>query len=79
MSAISVELPDDISREVERLARERGITPAEFVARAAAEKVGAAAEAAAYFAERAKRAQPGAAKRFFNRSGGEPPRAGDEV
>lgn len=76
--ALTVELPENLAREIERLARERGVTPAEFVARAAADKVGAAADAAAYFAERAARASDGAAKRFFSRAGGEPPRAGDE-
>jgi hypothetical protein len=55
------------------------MTPAEFVARAAADKAGAAASAAACFAERAGRAKPGAAERFFRREGGEPPRPGDEA
>ncbi len=76
---LTVELPEDVSREVERLARERGVTPAEFAARAVADKVGAAVSAAEYFAERGKRARPGDAERFFSREGGERPRAGDEA
>lgn len=77
--ALTVDLPDPLARELERVAKTRGMTPGEFLVRAAAEKLGAAADAAAYFAERAKRATPGAAAEFFSRSGGEPPRPGDEV
>lgn len=79
--SIVVDLPEDVQREVERLARERGVSPEEFVAIAAADKVGALETAAAYFAARAKRAKPGALERVFgtNREGGEPPRPGDEA
>lgn len=76
---LTVELPDGLARDVERLARERGMTPEEFLARAAADKVGAAVDAAAFFSARAARADVGAAERFFGRDGGEPPRAGDEA
>ena len=44
---LTVELPEDVAREVMRLARERGVTPEEFIARATADKVGAATSAAA--------------------------------
>lgn len=79
--AITVDLPEPVKREVERLARERGVSPEEFVVGATAEKVGAIQSAAAYFAERAARAKPGALKRVFgtDREGGEPPRPGDEA
>lgn len=75
---LTIELPDELVREVERLARERGVTPEEFVVRATADRVGAAVSAAAYFAERATRARPGTARQFFSREGGEKPRRGDE-
>ncbi len=76
---MTIDLPEDVRREVERLARERGVSPEEFVAGATAEKVGAIQSAAAYFAERAKRAKPGRLREFLNREGGEPPQPGDEA
>jgi predicted transcriptional regulator len=76
---MTIELPAALSHEVERLARERGVTPAEFAARAVADKVGAAVSAAEYFAARAKRADDEAFDRIMKRKGGEAPRAGDEA
>ena len=77
---ITIEVPETIARDIERLARQRGESAADFIVRAAAEKAGAASEAARYFAERAARASPGAALRFLREEGGdEPPQRGDEV
>lgn len=78
---ITIELPETVRREIDRVARERGWTAEEFVAWAAAERAGAIQSAAAYFAERARRAKPGAFEKVFglDREGGEPPREGDEI
>lgn len=78
---MTIELPDHLREEIERLARERGVSPEVFIAEAAADRVGASQSAAEFFAERAKRAKPGALERVFgtHREGGEPPRPGDEA
>jgi hypothetical protein len=75
----TVELSPAIAGEVERLAREAGVTPAEFVAAAAVARVADAADAGRYCAQRAARARKGAARRFYTPTGGEPPRPGDEI
>jgi hypothetical protein len=41
MSTLTIQLPDSIQAEVEMLAQRDGITPAQFLALAAAEKVSA--------------------------------------
>ncbi len=77
-----IELSDDLRREIERAARQKGVSPEEFVAGAAAEKAGIVHSAALYFAARAARAKPGAFERVFGRDrtgGNEPPQPGDEV
>lgn len=76
---MTIDLPEEVRREVERLARERGVSPGEFAAGATAEKVGAIQSAAAYFADRAKRAKAGRLREFLNRDGGEPPGPGGEA
>ena len=76
---LSVKLSPELADAVERVARERGVTPAEFVAYAAADKVGEVESAAAYFRRRASRARSGDALRFFQRRGGEPPIADDRL
>lgn len=78
-TTFTLELPPAVAEEVERLAREQGISPADFLAQAAVARVGSVEAAAAYFTERAKRAKPGTAKRFFTRKGGLPPQPGDEI
>lgn len=76
---VNVRLPEGVHREVERLARESGVTTAQFLASAAAEKIGALLDPAAYFAARAARADDAAFDRILNRDGGEPPGPGDEI
>lgn len=77
---VAIEMDERISAEIERAARERGVTVEDFIAAAAAEKAGAIEAAGHYFAQRAARADPGAARAFFTRRGvGEPPRSGDQV
>lgn len=79
-TTITLELPDDVTRELAQLAAQRNETLGEYIARAAAEKAAANLAEAEYFAMRAKRAVNGAALRVFgpDRTGGEPPREGDE-
>lgn len=82
MSDITIEVSDELRREIETAARAKGVSPEEFVAAAAAEKAGVVQSAAAYFAARSARSKPGAFERVFGREragGHEPPRAGDEL
>jgi len=82
MSDITIEVSDELRREIEKAAKAKGVSPEEFVAAAAAEKAGVVQSAAAYFAARAARAKSGAFERVFGRDrpgGDEPPSAGDEL
>ena len=63
--------------EVERVSRQDGASINPFIARAVAEKV-AALEAVAFFDERRQRADFAAFDAILARTGGEPPRPGDE-
>lgn len=78
MSTLLISLPDGIRREIERLAAETGVTPEQFVATAAAEKAASAEPAEAFFAARRRRGDRAWFEAFMSRSGGEPPRHGDE-
>jgi hypothetical protein len=71
-------LPPNIRSRVERLAESEGISLNQFIALTLAEKIGASAERS-FFAERKEGADFDDLRAFLNRSGGEPPRAGDEV
>lgn len=71
-------LPASIKREAERLAATDGTSFNQFVASAVAEKVGAM-RTAAYFTERREAADWAAFDRLMGRTGGVPPRDGDEV
>ncbi len=71
-------LPKSIKAEVMRLAREEGISVNQFVATAVAEKL-AVMRTVEFFQARRNRADFAAFDRIMNRSGGEPPREGDEV
>jgi hypothetical protein len=71
-------LPRSIKAEVERLAREEGISINQFVATAVAEKL-AVMRTAEFFAERRERADFAAFDHIMNRTGGEPPQPGDEI
>jgi hypothetical protein len=62
--------------EVERRAKEDGISINQFVATAVAEKL-AVMNTATFFAERRRRADFRAFDRLMRRKGGEPPRPGD--
>lgn len=76
-STYPLRLPVSIKAEAERLAASEGTSLNQFVATAVAEKV-ASLRTASYFAERRGRADWAAFDRLMARSGGEPPRSGDE-
>ncbi|MBL8551131.1 MAG: hypothetical protein JNJ73_14180 [Hyphomonadaceae bacterium] len=78
-TAILVDLPAGVLAAVERLARECGVSPSQFLASAAAEKVNAMLDPAAYLAARGANADLDWFDRFMARDGGEPPRPGDEA
>jgi len=71
-------LPASIKAEAERLAAAEGTSLNQFVASAVAEKV-ATLRTADFFAERRARADWAAFDRILSRTGGEPPREGDEL
>ncbi|HEY5315305.1 MAG TPA: hypothetical protein VIK18_22425 [Pirellulales bacterium] len=77
-STYPLRLPVSIKSEAEKLAASEGTSLNQFVATAVAEKV-AALRTASYFAERRGRADWAAFDRLMARSGGEPPRTGDEL
>lgn len=70
-------LPRSVKAAAEAMARADGISMNQFVATAVAEKL-SAMNTAAFFTERASRADLKAFKRLMQRQGGEPPREGDE-
>lgn len=77
-STYPLRLPVSIKAEAEKLAAAEGTSLNQFVATAVAEKV-AALRTADYFAARRGRADWSAFDRLMSRSGGEPPRSGDEM
>lgn len=71
--ALTIDLPPGVRSAVERLARESGVTPEQFLAAAAAEKVGVLTNEKDYIAERAVRADLEWFDRFMARKAGEAP------
>lgn len=76
-STYPLRLPRSVKAAAEALAREEGISMNQFVATAVAEKL-AAMKTASFFADRRQRADLRAFRKILNRSGGQPPRQGDE-
>lgn len=76
-STYPLRLPHSIKAEVERLAKQDGISINQFIATAVAEKL-SAMRTADFFAERRARADFAAFDRLMRRDGGESPEAGDE-
>ena len=70
-------LPRSLKAAVERISRQEVTSINQFIATAVAEKV-AALEAVAFFEERRQRADFAAFDAIMARTGGEPPRLGDE-
>jgi hypothetical protein len=77
-STYPLRLPRSIKAEVERRAKEDGISINQFVATAVAEKL-AVMNTAAFFAERRNRADFKAFDRLMRREGGEPPAPDDTI
>jgi hypothetical protein len=75
----SLQLPLSLKAAVEKLAADDGTSMNQFLVMAAAEKLTAMRTAEAFFAERKGRGDTAEAIRFLTRSGGEPPRQGDEL
>ena len=78
LSTYPLRLPRSIRAGVERFSKQDGISINQFVSIAVAEKL-AMIQAQAYFAERSARADMTAFDQLMQRSGGEPPHAGDTV
>jgi hypothetical protein len=77
-STYPLRLPRSIKAEVERRAKEDGISINQFVATAVAEKL-AVMNTATFFAERRNRADFKAFDRLMRRKGGEPPAPDDTI
>jgi hypothetical protein len=77
-STYPLRLPRSIKAEVERRAKEDGISINQFVATAVAEKL-AAMNTVAFFTERRNRADFKAFDRLMRRKGGEPPAPDDTI
>ena len=77
-STYPLRLPRSVKAEVERRAKQDGISVNQFVATAVAEKL-AAMGTAEFFAERRERADFTAFDRLIRRKGGEAPRPDDTI
>lgn len=77
LSTYPLRLPRSIRAGVERLSKQDGVSINQFVSIAVAEKV-AMMQAQEYFSQRTARADLTAFDELMQRSGGEPPRPGDE-
>lgn len=85
LTTYPLRLPKSIKAAAERLSKADGTSLNQFVATAVAEKI-AVMETTAFFEARAERArareargEPSALLAILNRTGGEPPREGDEL
>jgi uncharacterized protein (DUF1778 family) len=76
---VTIELPDGVAGEIDHAASQEGLTLQMFIARAAHQRARDLIDAESYFRERGKRADFEAFDRIMNRTGGEPPRPGDEI
>ncbi len=76
-STYPLRLPRSVKAEVERVAKDEGISVNQFVATAVAEKL-AAMNTAEFFRERRARADFKAFDRLMRRKGGEQPREDDK-
>lgn len=78
-TTIPVRLPISLKAAIEKLAAEEGFNINQFLVSAASEKLNAMQTAERFFAERRGRGDKDAAIRLLKRTGGEPPRPGDEL
>lgn len=79
MSTFSLRLPDDLKALGASAAQELGISENQLYVTAIAERLGAQAEARAYFKARAGRAITGRAREILGRAGTEEPRSDDRL
>jgi hypothetical protein len=77
-STYPLRLPRSVKAEVERRAKQEGISINQFVATAVAEKL-AVMNTATFFADRRRRADFKAFDKLMRRKGGEPPRPEDKI
>jgi hypothetical protein len=77
-STYPLRLPRSIKAEVERCAKQDGISINQFIATAVAEKL-SAMRTAEFFGERRARADFAAFDRLMQRDGGEPPHRDDTI
>jgi len=77
-SNYALRLPASLKKEVEKVAADDGTTLNQFIVSAVAEKL-SALKTADYYASRAARADPARFEKLMARTGGEPPREGDEI
>jgi hypothetical protein len=77
-STYPLRLPKSIKAEVERCAKQDGISINQFIAMAVAEKL-SAMRTAEFFTERRARADFAAFDRLMQRTGGEPPGPDDTI
>lgn len=77
-STYPLRLPRSIKAEVERLAKQDGISINQFIATAVAEKL-SAMQTAEFFTERRARADFAAFDRLMRRQSGEPPAPDDRI
>jgi len=77
-SNYALRLPASLKQSIEQVARDDGTSLNQFIVTAIAEKL-SAIKTADYFSERAKRGNLDAALAMLDRTGGEPPQAGDEI
>lgn len=73
-----IRLPCSLKDAVSKIAREEGVSINQFIATAVTEKL-ATLNSGAFFQERRSRANFEEFRRILQRSGGEPPREGDEL
>jgi hypothetical protein len=77
-SRLTLRVPASLKAAVAKLAKEDGVSIDTFVACAMAEKL-SALKTAEFFGQRRSRADARVFDRILKRSGGEPPRPGDEL
>ncbi len=78
LTTYPLRLPRSIREGVERMSKQDGVSINQFVSIAVAEKL-AMMQAQVYFAERGARANVTEFTALMQRSGGAPPREGDEL
>jgi len=79
VSRFSLRLPISLKAAVERMAAADGTSMNQFLVMAAAEKLTAIQTAENWFSSLRGRGNRAEALAFLSRSGGEPPRGGDEI